>query len=186
MTKSNSEKSPRSNVLLYSKLTEDSENDVRDERKIFAYFTTTSSTRLITTTVTAISTCLSTAVAAGGLMSGRLLTVLPNRNARNRKIRQVPCVGRRRLPLDAEGNDQVDETNPPDIDSSLDNTNKPLETSSKEEELHTDGRTERKLTFWSTAFTVMTITSTLALTGTTVTASLLCAVPGVFNSCFLG
>ncbi|KAK7077280.1 hypothetical protein SK128_009746 [Halocaridina rubra] len=156
---------------LEGELTEDS----RQDKKILAYYFTTSSTRLVTTTVTAISTCLSI------IMAPAAAPPPPDEGGR-RKGRQVPCVGRRSSALrrNIENFDDIRETQ-----SSMSNSEEGKYKYNIEPGAN-DSRVGRKLTFWTTAFTVMTITSTSAVPGTTVTASLLCRIPGAVNSCFLG
>lgn len=45
-------------------------------------------------------------------------------------------------------------------------------------------REGRRLTVWSTSSSTLTVTSTSYLAGTTITASALCAGPGVVQGCF--
>lgn len=45
-------------------------------------------------------------------------------------------------------------------------------------------RNERELTVWKTAYTTITLTSTSILPSTTVTASALCLVSGISQTCF--
>lgn len=151
--------------VLKAERGENVEDNVRKER-LFAYYSSTSITILVSTTITAISTCLSTA--------------RPGATA---------CVGRKRRLVDDKSM-QLDEFQ-------LDN----VELSSSQAELESwdeagprvtkevqkdDGRKGRNITIWSTIFTTLTITSTSAMTGTTVTASILCAMAGLVQSCFLG
>ncbi|KAK7026641.1 hypothetical protein SK128_015453 [Halocaridina rubra] len=135
-------------------------DDSRDER-IFAFYTSTSLTRLVTTTITAVSTCLSITTGVGA----------------------PACTGRRRrISLD-----NLMKLEEPDTDmTNLDASEESIEDISRQGQATTRGRMERKLTVWSTNFTTLTVTSTSALSGTTVTASLLCVIPGAVNSCFLG
>ncbi|KAK7085220.1 hypothetical protein SK128_015450 [Halocaridina rubra] len=135
------------------------EEDMRGKR-VFAYYTSTSVTRLITTTITAISTCLST-------------------------VATPSCTGRkRRSPSKISMNVDKSFADKPELEASVD-TIEDLEDGypRSPDEVSRQGR---RLTIWSTAYTTVTVTSTSALAGTTVTASLLCAVAGLGASCYLG
>ncbi|KAK7026642.1 hypothetical protein SK128_015454 [Halocaridina rubra] len=139
-------------------------DDSRDER-IFAFYTSTSLTRLVTTTITAVSTCLSVTTGVGA----------------------PACTGRRRR----SSMDKLMNLEEPDTTmTSLDTSQESIEDLSRDGRAVTpetpNDRSSRKLTIWSTNFTTLTVTSTSALSGTTVTASLLCVLPGAVNSCFLG
>ena len=59
-----------------------------------------------------------------------------------------------------------------------------LDDSSSLDDLFEDTRKARALTIWTTSFTTITVTSTSYLSGTTVTLSLLCTLPGMTGSCF--
>ncbi|KAK7026644.1 hypothetical protein SK128_015456 [Halocaridina rubra] len=141
------------------------DDDARGER-IFAYYTSTSLTRLVTTTITAISTCLST----------------------NANVPPPNCVGRKRraavdkaLELDDISDDIFE------LDSSQKDLEGDDEASRMAREIADDtDRSGRKLTIWSIAFTTLTVTSTSIFAGTTVTASILCALAGFAQSCYLG
>lgn len=145
---------------------ENLEDDARGER-IFAYYTSTSLTRLVTTTITAISTCLSTAEAGSPVCAGR------KRRSFSDKAMQLDGVKLDNIDLSSSQTD-------------LESWNEPGPRVSREVQNDGHDKEGRRLTIWSTAFTTLTVTSTSALAGTTVTASILCAVIGIGQSCFLG
>ncbi|XP_064086750.1 uncharacterized protein LOC135201622 [Macrobrachium nipponense] len=135
-----------------------SEESNRDAR-IFAFYSTTSQTRLTTTTITGLYTCLST-------------TTTP------------ACLGRKKrmfLRSTQLGAEDLDEDGT--LNGSLEETGKDLGLGAKNPDSH---RQAKKLTIWSTAFSTITITSTSVLAGTTVSASALCAAPGLTAGCFVG
>ncbi|XP_042214659.1 uncharacterized protein LOC121861158 [Homarus americanus] len=131
-----------------------------DERKmrLFGVVSSTSVTLFASVTVTSLTTCLS--------------------------VSATPCLGRRKrdsfkLMKDDEVNDL--------LSSYLDSSHKenheaddPSSTSSGED------RTGKAFTIWTSFFTTLTITSTVAQGGTTITASALCSAPGLTAGCFLG
>ncbi|KAK7077282.1 hypothetical protein SK128_009748 [Halocaridina rubra] len=163
---------------------EDLDEDLRQDKKIFAYYFTTSSTRIVTTTITALSTCLSI-IMAPAPPPPPPPPPPPMRSSVifSRQRRQAACVGRRISTLKKELEDyDVDIT---DTDSSMHDDEESAGKYMMKPEQN-EVRNGRKLTFWTTAFTVITVTSTSAMPGTTVTASLLCRLPGAVNSCFLG
>ncbi|XP_071525302.1 uncharacterized protein [Panulirus ornatus] len=131
----------------------------RREERIFAFYTTTSITRLATTTITALSTCLS-------VLTGTACTGRKKKSAFfNLDILEELAS----LPVELVGS-QTDE----DLESG----------SSQFSQNIVEGRNGKKLTIWSTNFTTLTITSTSYLAGTTVTASALCTAPGLTAGCF--
>ncbi|CAL4102682.1 unnamed protein product, partial [Meganyctiphanes norvegica] len=119
------------------------------QSRVFAYYSTTSYTRLTTATITGISTCLSTAAAAA-------------------------CAGRRK-----RRNAGLDLLNDLDNDMNILETsvngNEELEDRDKrsleDEKVDREGRI---LTIWTTAFQTLTLTTTSLLSGTTITASAYC------------
>nr|XP_045623697.1 uncharacterized protein LOC123773819 [Procambarus clarkii] len=147
---------------------EDTLGSAKREERIFAFLTTTSVKRLATTTITAISTCLSTAVGA------------------------TSCVGRRKKSAFLSIDKLDDFLHQERQGQALDDT---LLTGSLEDQLevkdglksdkrvHVD-REGRKLTIWSTYISTLTLTSTSYLTGTTITATAYCIAPGVTQGCF--
>ncbi|CAL4144549.1 unnamed protein product [Meganyctiphanes norvegica] len=145
---------------------QDNQQQARDAR-VFAYYSTTSFTRLSTTTITAISTCLS--VTTAGACTGR---------KKRRSISDFDAFDINNL-----------ETNI--VDSSLE-----VETTLEDDMLEGShraardvggdsvGREGRVITIWTTGFSTLTITSTSYIPGTTVTASALCIQSGVTAGCF--
>ena len=50
-----------------------------------------------------------------------------------------------------------------------------------------DSRSGKKVTFWTTSYSTLTVTSTSFITGTTVTVSILCSLPNFFpHECLAG
>ncbi|XP_037802720.1 uncharacterized protein LOC119597260 [Penaeus monodon] len=152
-------------TLLGLSATSASASDDREAR-IFAYYSTTSVTSLTTVTITGLSTCVSTTTTA--------------------------CLGRRKraafssfAELENERDDQ-----PINLDGSqgdgADEVHARAERSLDGEESEDEGRDGKRLTIWSTNFTTLTLTSTSVQPSTTVTASALCAAPGVTQGCFIG
>ncbi|XP_042867494.1 uncharacterized protein LOC122250211 [Penaeus japonicus] len=149
-------------LLALSAASADSER----EERIFAYYSTTSVTSLATVTITGLSTCLSTATTA--------------------------CLGRRKrtafssfAELENEKEDEAIALDGSQADEGADEELSRGERSLGEDQQEKD-RDGKRLTIWSTNFTTLTLTSTFAQPSTTVTASALCAAPGVTAGCFLG
>ncbi|XP_050695691.1 uncharacterized protein LOC126985180 [Eriocheir sinensis] len=149
--------------------------------KIFAYSTTTSIKRLATTTITAISTCLSLSVG-------------------------VVCTGRRKRSYfsDLVNLDEMSESDAL-YGSQLEEDDVEVGSRSgyggQEEEAGEEvveepgkdgqvkkrlvkGKKGRKLTIISSLISTLTLTSTSYLVGTTVTATAFCAAPGLTAGCF--
>ncbi|XP_042214660.1 uncharacterized protein LOC121861159 [Homarus americanus] len=154
------------NFVSQSEVDEGGDAVVNDDLKarqsrVFAYYTSTSVTRLATTTITALSTCLSVDTAA--------------------------CVGRKRKSAFKNMEFLEDVLHwPGELSGSQDFLE---ETQEGEEEPEVsqkvvEDRDGRKFTIWSTNFSTLTVTSTSYLAGTTVTASALCSAPGVTAGCF--
>ncbi|XP_045623728.1 uncharacterized protein [Procambarus clarkii] len=134
------------------------EGDKRQERLLFAYSTTTSIKRLATTTLTAISTCLSTSLNAPA------------------------CQGRRKksLTISLENLKNLSEDMALDL---LPSRAEVEEVDQPAGRLVSD-RKGRKFTIWSSYISTLTLTSTSYLTGTTITATAYCIAPGVSQGCF--
>ncbi|XP_047490679.1 uncharacterized protein LOC125040184 [Penaeus chinensis] len=135
----------------------DGENSGRGER-IFAYYGSTTTTRLLTSTLTALSTCLSTFPGA------------PACKRRKRRSAVITAIG--------------DED--PEASLSLDGTLADvadLEELSRQQRDALE-RDDRRLTIWTTNFTTLTLTTTSYLAGTTVTATAYCLTPLLAQSCF--
>ncbi|XP_066979533.1 uncharacterized protein [Macrobrachium rosenbergii] len=138
--------------LSSGSIAEDSDKEAR----IFAFYSTTSQTRLTTTTITGLYTCLST-------------------------VTTPACLGRKKRMFLRSAQLDVDELGD---DGSLAGSLGESETGPGKSE--DSLRQAKKLTIWSTAFSTITITSTSVLAGTTVSASALCAAPGLTAGCFVG
>ncbi|XP_047490633.1 uncharacterized protein LOC125040160 [Penaeus chinensis] len=152
-------------TLLGLSATFASASDEREAR-IFAYYSTTSVTSLTTVTITGLSTCVSTTTAA---CLGRRKRAVFNTFAELENERDDQPIN-----LDGSQGDDADEV-PSRVERSLDG-----------EERDDQGREGKRLTIWSTNFTTLTLTSTSVQPSTTVTASALCAAPGVTQGCFIG
>ncbi|XP_068242833.1 uncharacterized protein [Palaemon carinicauda] len=126
------------------------------EERLFAFHSTTSITKLTTVTVTGLSTCLST--------------------------KTGNCLGRKRRAfargaLDFE---PLEDGSDFDLAGSRTEDFEAQRPSSADE----GARSAKELTIWSTAYTTITLTSTSILPSTTVTASALCLVSGISQTCF--
>ncbi|CAL4131803.1 unnamed protein product, partial [Meganyctiphanes norvegica] len=127
-------------------------SDVRQGR-VFAYYSTTSYTKLSTTTVSRLSTCLS--VTSSGACTGR----------KKRSVFRI--VGLDDTETDEEGMELLGSKRDDEIESTV-RVQDGIEEDKKDE------RKRRNITIWSTAFSTLTLTSTSYISGTTVTASALC------------
>ncbi|XP_045623698.2 uncharacterized protein [Procambarus clarkii] len=132
------------------------EVDRRQER-LFAIYTTTSVKRLATTTITALSTCLST-TASPACQGRKKRTVFKN---------LLLLENDRKDPFGELAGSQLE---PGEVEERV-----------KREVVNRDGK---KLTIWSTYLSTLTLTSTSYLTGTTVTVTAMCAAPGITQGCF--
>ncbi|XP_050695828.1 uncharacterized protein LOC126985252 [Eriocheir sinensis] len=143
--------------------------DERDER-IFAIRVHTSVTRLASTTLSALSTCLSV-------------------------VTSTACNGRKKR----EFYNQLEALEGPYADTDFKLSGSMDEEGAEEEEVTSSteeeeeeamegeavtGRDGKKLTIWSTSLTTLTITSTSYIPGTTITASAFCTAPGITEGCF--
>ncbi|XP_068242834.1 uncharacterized protein [Palaemon carinicauda] len=148
-------------LLSFGSANEDGERDQR----IFAFYSTTSQTRLTTTTITGLYTCLST-------------------------IATPTCLGRKkRMFIRSPKFDDADELGPAEssnLDGSFPSDEDDAALERSERSAEENNRKGMKLTIWSTAFSTITITSTSVLAGTTVSASALCAATGITAGCFVG
>ncbi|XP_042888771.1 uncharacterized protein LOC122264120 [Penaeus japonicus] len=142
--------------LSPSELEESLDDDVRGER-IFGYLTSTTTTRLTTSTLTALSTCLSVINNA---------PACTRRKRRASVMRDVKDEDIRDLSLNLEGSLSAVEN---------------LEDLSQQQRDFLR-RDDRKITIWTTGFTTLTTTSYIA--GTTVTATAYCVTPGLAAGCF--
>ncbi|KAK7026639.1 hypothetical protein SK128_015451 [Halocaridina rubra] len=134
-----------------------SDEDVQRMGRIFAYYSTTSVTKLTTTTITRLSTCLSSSASI------------------------VNCQGRKKRAVSTLIEADLDQVKENELTGSLEedfNTD-------HIEKRDASSRSGRKLTIWSTNFTTITITSTSVLASTTVTATALCNYPGLTISCYV-
>ncbi|XP_064086238.1 uncharacterized protein LOC135201308 [Macrobrachium nipponense] len=137
-----------------------SSGDSREER-LFAIHTTTSVTKLTTVTVTGLSTCLSTAT--GSCLGRKRRMAMPS--ALNLEV----LLGDSEADLAGSRTDSFEAAQPLFAGDTEEGGNR---------------RKQRELTVWSTAYTTITITSTSILASTTVTASALCLVSGISQTCF--
>ncbi|XP_053626322.2 uncharacterized protein [Cherax quadricarinatus] len=133
----------------------------RRQERLFAFLTTTSVKRLATTTITALSTCLSVGT-----------TACNGRKKRN-GFREIDSL--EQMVPELTGT-QVDEK--VEIDEEGGNGNK---RGMREVVNNRDGK---KLTIWSTYVSTLTLTSTSYVAGTTITVSALCVAPGITAGCF--
>ncbi|XP_063846843.1 uncharacterized protein LOC135092319 [Scylla paramamosain] len=142
---------------------------VRDP-KIFAVRISTSVTVLATTTISALSTCLSLNNGAGA------------------------CTGRKRRNINnpIEDMDELFSSQDMTLSGSL-NSDYEEEEEAEEEEEEDEGvikskvkedRNGRKFTIWNSSLTTITVTSTSFFAGTTVTATAFCSAPGLTIGCF--
>ncbi|KAG7173114.1 uncharacterized protein LOC121861161 [Homarus americanus] len=135
----------------------------RRHGRILAFSTTTSRLQLATTTITAVSTCVSTLAAP------------------------PPCVGRKKRLLYEELDDMsiIEE----DLEMKRLLEGSQVEDEDVEVEPHRSkreviNRNGKRLTIWSTVLSTLTLTSTSYLAGSTVIISALCAAPGISQGCF--
>ncbi|XP_069951002.1 uncharacterized protein [Cherax quadricarinatus] len=154
------------------------DDGVREER-LFGVISTSSVTRIASTTITALTTCLS--------------------------VSSTPCLGRRKKSVMKLLLAQTDENETPffslesskamefDVDEQRHQEDEEEERGNggedAEEEADESSKIRKKrgaLTIWSSVFTTITVTSTVAQAGTTITASALCSAPGIVAGCFLG
>ncbi|XP_027217668.1 uncharacterized protein [Penaeus vannamei] len=138
----------------------DDANEQR-EKRLYAYFSTTTSTKVTTATITDISTCLST--------------------------KTGNCNGRRKKRMAMSYIEDLEQMNDSGLDSTkqTDDLEVRFERSADDvEQADRDGRV--LLTIWSTEYTSITVTSTSVLDSTTITASALCLAPNVAKTCFGG
>ncbi|XP_069972397.1 uncharacterized protein [Penaeus vannamei] len=132
------------------------EDSGRGER-IFAYYTSTTTTRLTTSTLTALSTCLS------------ILADAPACRRRKRRAGRLAAIDDEDIAsLDLEGSVRSVES---------------LEELSQQQRDFLR-RDDRKFTIWTTGFTTLTLTTTSYIAGTTVTVSAYCVTPGLTAGCF--
>ncbi|XP_063599671.1 uncharacterized protein LOC134775984 [Penaeus indicus] len=131
------------------------EADLR-EKRLVAYYSTTSSTAVTTVTITDISTCLST--------------------------KTGNCNGRRKKRLALNYIEDLEQMN----DTPLDSTQLEENIEVRHERSADGEREGKILTIWTTYFSTLTVTSTSVLASTTVTASALCLAPNVAKTCFGG
>jgi len=149
-------------ILTAESVSSDTDASNRQSR-VFAYYSTTSYTKLSTVTISAISTCLSTTTTA------------------------TMCKRRKRRSLDelADLFDMEDDVNV--LETSVNEDPEDREKRSPLEDEQTD-RDGKILTIWTTDFATITLTTTSPVAGTTVTASAYCTAGdgSLGNSCFLG
>ncbi|XP_047490116.1 uncharacterized protein LOC125039852 [Penaeus chinensis] len=128
----------------------------RGER-IFAYYTSTTTTRLTTSTLTALSTCLS---------------ILGTATACRRRKRRA---GR----LESIEDEDIAAL---ELEGSVKSVESLEELSQQQRDFFQ--RDDRKFTIWTTGFTTLTLTTTSYIAGTTVTATAYCITPGLTAGCF--
>ncbi|XP_069951013.1 uncharacterized protein [Cherax quadricarinatus] len=143
---------------------EDGLDAIRRQERLVAIYTTTSVKRLATTTITAVSTCV---------------TITAN---------AVACNGRKKRTLFKNLSSWKDL----EEDSRRELTGSKSEAEYEEEVYPQSGgsrqvvnnRDGKKFTIWSTYVSTLTLTSTSYLAGTTVSVTALCIAPGLTNGCF--
>merc|ERR1712106_1192160 len=146
--------------------------DPAREPRIFAYYSTTKMTKLVTVTKQGVSTCLSSAqkIATPKICTGR------------KKRMALPDF---KYTDDMQG----------DLDSTFEDSANVREARSSVDgsEVNDDegsqvdvNRVERALTIWSTDFETLTLTSTAVLTSWTISVSVYCTTSGFAETCFLG
>ncbi|XP_063599573.1 uncharacterized protein LOC134775894 [Penaeus indicus] len=133
------------------------DDDTGRGERIFAYYTSTTTTRLTTSTLTALSTCLSI-----------LATATACRRKKRRAGRLETIDDEDIAALDLEGSVRSAES---------------LEELSQQQRDFLQ-RDDRKFTIWTTGFTTLTLTTTSYIAGTTVTATAYCLTPGLTAGCF--
>ncbi|XP_071525254.1 uncharacterized protein [Panulirus ornatus] len=133
----------------------------RREERVFAFYTTTSVKRLSTTTITALSTCLSITNPAPA------------------------CTGRRkRAFFNSLSFPNLPETVPDQLLGSQADAEELEVPSSRIVREVVNNREGKRITIWSTVSSTLTLTSTSYVAGTTVTATALCLAPGLTAGCF--
>jgi len=120
--------------------------------RVFAYYSTTSYTRLSTVTITGLSTCVSTTTTA---------TACKRRKRRHVALDLFSEIGDELNLLESSANEEVEER--------ADRVKRDLV-----DEPQAVDREGRILTIWTTAFQTLTLTTTSIISGTTVTASAFC------------
>ncbi|XP_071525540.1 uncharacterized protein [Panulirus ornatus] len=133
----------------------------RREERIFAFFTTTSVKRLATTTITALSTCLSIANTVPACTGRRKKSLING-------LRSLEVLSE---PVSEQLQGSQDEEGPSAFPSRI------------VREVVND-REGKRLTIWSTISSTLTLTSTSYVASTTVTVSALCSAPGATAGCF--
>ncbi|XP_042888768.1 uncharacterized protein LOC122264117 [Penaeus japonicus] len=151
-------RSPLGNDLSPSEEHESLGDDTGRGGRILAYYGSTTTTRLLTSTLTALSTCLSTADGA------------PACKRRKRRSAVISSMS-----------DEVPEASPA-LDGALADV-ADLEELSRQQRDALE-RDDRRLTIWTTNFTTLTLTTTSYLAGTTVTATAYCLTPLLAQACF--
>ncbi|CAL4131804.1 unnamed protein product [Meganyctiphanes norvegica] len=141
------------------------------EPRIFAYYSTTSMTKLTTVTKTDISTCLSSVAK-----------------------HKLQCDGRkkRRVALEDLKFDLVNIEN--EINSGMENSDnvreerlyQPFNQGEDSFDVDKNNREGKALTIWSTNFSTITITTTSIMKKSTVSVSVFCTTIGFAQTCFAG
>ncbi|KAK8752474.1 hypothetical protein OTU49_005731 [Cherax quadricarinatus] len=141
----------------------DRADTARRQERLFALITTTSVKRLATTTITALSTCVSISMGAVACNGRKKRNILKNLAA---------------LTFD---NDVMPELAGSQIEEQMDEEEGgPLKRGARQ----VTNRDGRKFTVWSTYSSTLTLTSTSYVAGTTVLVTAYCIAPGLTNGCF--